>query len=160
MTAGWFRIERRVLPWVVVSCVLAGVWLAPAVAAPPEQVEVIYMVAYAHNEDSDTDERLEPMKKSLDTLEFTGFDHLSSGRWSMANGDAKTVELEEGYKLQIKMVAIGAEEASVKITIIKPDKSDPAVVTLSIRRNAAMMFGGTSFKKGKLVVPIRVRYPE
>jgi len=146
-------------------CVLAGVWLgpgavAPAAAEPPEKVEVIYMVAYAHNDDSETDSRLEPMKKSLDTLEFTGFDLLKSGRFDMGKGIAETVPLEEDYKLQIKMVEIGEDAASVKVTIIKPDKSDPAIVTLSIQRDAAMMFGGTTFKQGKLVIPIRVKYPE
>ena len=142
---------------------VAGLWLAMAVATPsaaaPEQVDVIYLVAYAHNEDAEFDRRLAPVKSALQTLGFSGYAFVSTGKWSMGVGDSRSVNLDSGYTLQIHLDEIADEGARLTVWLTRPDKSDPARINLKIKPNAVVVFGGTDYKQGKLVVPIRVKYP-
>ena len=133
--------------------------LALPAAAAPDEVEVIYLVAYAHNEDSEVDRKLAPVRRSLETLGFSGFRFISSGKWSMGAGDSRSVKLDSGYTLQIQLDEITDANARLTVWLTRPDKSDPARINLRIKPNAVVVFGGTDYEQGKLVVPIRVKYP-
>ncbi len=132
---------------------------APARAASPDKIEIVYIVAYAHNDDAEMDSRLEPMAKALDALGFTGFDYADSGRWTLGRGESRSVTLRGGYTLQLTVDEIAAESCTITAYLARPDRKDPAKVTVQIRRNAVMMLGGVDYKNGKLVVPIRVKDP-
>ncbi len=147
----------RFLP--AVTALLLACALALPAAAAPDQVDVIYLVAYAHNEDAEVDRKLAPVRKALETLGFSGFRYISSGKWSMEAGDSRSVNLESGYTLQIQLDEITDANARLTVWLTRPDKSDPARINLRIKPNAVVVFGGTDYEQGKLVVPIRVKYP-
>ena len=54
---------------------------------------------------------------------------------------------------------IGEDSARLTVWMTRPNHDDPARIRIRINRNAATVIGGNDYKKGKLVVPIRVRYP-
>ncbi len=145
-------------PLLLVPALLVAALVRPALAAP-DAVDVIYMVAYAHNEDGEFDRRLAPVRSSLQTLGFSGYGFVSTGKWSMSAGDSQSVKLDSGYTLQIQLDEITDTGARLTVWLTRPDKSDPARINLRIKPDAVVVFGGTNYKQGKLVVPIRVKYP-
>jgi hypothetical protein len=130
-----------------------------ATAAPPDSVQVVFMEAYAHNLDDEMDPRLRPMADALRMAGFTGYEFVSGGKWTVGEGDSNTVTLESGYTLQIRLDEIGEDSARLTVWMTRPNHDDPARIRIRINRNAATVIGGNDYKKGKLVVPIRVRYP-
>ena len=149
----------RTPTWALLAAAVLAVAAARTATAAPTEVEVIYLVAHAHNNHSEIHRRLAPVARALQTLGFTGYDFISDGKWTMSVGDSKSVKLEGDYTLQIQLDEIG--DASIRLTVwlARPDGTDPAHINLRIKPNAAVVFGGTDYKGGKLVVPIRVRYP-
>ncbi len=148
----------RVLPRLAIAALLTCASCTPALAAP-DRVDVIYLVAYAHNEDAEFDRKLAPVRSALETLGFSGYAFVSTGKWQMGVGDSQSVNLDSGYSLQIQLDSIADEGARLTVWLTRPDKSDPARINLKIKPNAVVVFGGTDYKKGKLVIPIRVKYP-
>ncbi len=132
---------------------------ATALASPPDQIQVVYMEAYAHNSDDEMDPRLRPMADALRMAGFTGYEFVSGGKWTVGEGDSNSVSLESGYTLQIRLDEIGEDSARLTVWMTRPDQTKPARISIRINRNAATVIGGNDYKKGKLVVPIRVRYP-
>ena len=149
----------RVLPWVAVVALLCLPGLR-ATAQPPSEITVVFMEAYAHNTDSEMDPRLRQMADALRMAGFTGFQYISSGRWQMSEGDSNSVTLESGYTLQIRVDEIEEESTRLTVWMTRPGKSDPARIRIRINRNAATVIGGNDYLQGKLIVPIRVRYPK
>ena len=148
----------RVLPRLAIAALLTCASCTPALAAP-DRVDVIYLVAYAHNEDAEFDRKLAPVRSALETLGFSGYAFVSTGKWQMGVGDSQSVNLDSGYSLQIQLDSIADEGARLTVWLTRPDKSDPARINLKIKPNAVVVFGGSDYKKGKLVIPIRVKYP-
>jgi len=148
----------KVLQWVAVAALVCLPGLRAA-AAPPSEITVVFMEAYAHNNDSEMDPRLKQMADALRMAGFTGFQYISSGRWDMREGDSKSVTLESGYTLQIRVDDIEEDATRLTVWMTRPGKSDPARIRIRINRNAATVIGGNDFRQGKLIVPIRVRYP-
>ena len=77
----------------------------------------------------------------------------------MGAGDTRSVRLDSGYTLQIQLDEITDANARLTVFLSRPDKSDSARINLRIKPNAVVVFGGTDYQQGKLVVPIRVKYP-
>jgi hypothetical protein len=140
---------------------LAVLALLPALGAhaQPDRITVIYMEVYAHNQDAQLDPELRQMSDALSMTGYTGFQFISAGKHNMTAGDSFTVELESGYTLQIHLDDIDLENAGLTVWMTRPGRESPVKLKLRINRNAATVIGGNDLRKGKLVVPIRVRYP-
>ncbi len=143
-------------PWI-----LAALLLLPALGAQaqPDRVQLIYMEVYAHNQDMELDPELRGMTDALAMTGYTGFRFISAGKKNMVPGDSFTVELESGYTLQIRLDDIALENVGLTVWMTRPGRENPVKLKLRINRNAATVIGGNNFRKGKLVVPVRVRYP-
>lgn len=147
----------RLLGW---ACVVAMLAVSlPASADPPEEITVVFVEAYAHNLDEELDPRLKQMADVLRMAGFTGFRFISGGKWRMSEGDSRSVTLDSGYTLQIDIEEIAEDSTRLTVWMTRPGRTSPARLRIRINKDAATVIGGNDYLQGKLIVPIRVRYP-
>lgn len=115
------------------------------------------MVIYAHNEDRKVDPALRDVMQQLRNFRFTGYELVEQHPSQLSPGQSTSFALPGGRRIRLELLSRDESQAKVRIRMFRSDEKI-LDTTVSIHRNRSFMIGGPSYRKGKLILPVTVRY--
>jgi hypothetical protein len=103
------------------------------------------------------DPDLRDVQKNFENFKFTGFQKLEQMDAKLGPGQNQQFSIMGGQKIKVELLSRDARQAKVRVMMFN-ESGKVMDTTVAINRNRAFMLGGTSYKDGKLILPIQVRY--
>ncbi|MCB9676075.1 MAG: hypothetical protein H6737_13210 [Alphaproteobacteria bacterium] len=120
------------------------------------KVSIQVQVVHANNSGV-VDPDLEAVAANFKAFKYTGFQKLEAFDAKLAPNQEAQFNMVGGHKVKVMLVSRDSRQAKVRVMMFN-DSGKVMDTTVAINRNRAFMIAGTSYKDGKLILPIHVRY--
>jgi hypothetical protein len=120
------------------------------------KVSIQMQVVHANNSGV-VDPDLQSVAANFKEFKYTGFQKLEAFDAKLAPNQEAQFSMVGGHKIKVKLVSRDSRQAKVRVMMFN-DSGKVMDTTVAINRNRAFMIAGTSYKDGKLILPIHVRY--
>ncbi|MEZ4316107.1 MAG: hypothetical protein R3F61_01320 [Myxococcota bacterium] len=120
------------------------------------KVSIQMQVVHANNSGV-IDPDLQAVAANFKAFKYTGFQKLEAFDAKLAPDQEAQFSMVGGHKIKVSLVSRDASQAKVRVMMFN-ESGKVMDTTVAINRNRAFMIAGTSYKDGKLILPITVRY--
>jgi len=120
------------------------------------KVSIQMQVVHANNSGV-VDPDLKAVAANFKAFRYTGFQKLEGFDAKLAPNQEAQFSMVGGHRIKVKLVSRDSRQAKVRVMMFN-ESGKIMDTTVAINRNRAFMIAGTSYKDGKLILPIHVRY--